>query len=123
MWTKAELVRYAAKHHIMPAQQAGKLHREELCVKVADWAYPHRRAAATFKIPMFHSIPAMDTRGNTSYVLPFIYALLKRYPDCCFYMNPDGGFWPTPAREGVAFDCGTEEVIVRPHPHRANAGL
>ena len=115
VWTKAELVRYAAKHHIMPAQQAGKLHREELCVKVADWAYPHRRAAATFKIPdvPLDLYPAIEYRGNTSYVLPFIYALLKRYPDCCFYMNPDSESGRP--HEGVAFDCGTEEVIVRPH--------
>lgn len=117
VWTKNQLVDYVYKNNIIPNKtKAKRLHREELCVIAADWAYQHKTEDKSYQLPEapLDLYPVIKYKGTPSYVLPFIYSLLQRYPDLCFF---SGHLNPNDKRlnyNAIRWNCATQEMIISP---------
>jgi len=118
VWTKDQLVSYAKTHHILKSSDAQQMSRQDLCTLVADWSYKNRTKDATFNLPQtsINIYPILEYKGKPTYTLPFIYDLLLRYSDMCFFIDPGKSY------NAVSYNCDTEEVDINPYLIREMKG-
>jgi hypothetical protein len=119
VWTKDQLLSYIKKNKILVSPSRAKnLSRQELCVLVADWSYNKRTKKTTFQLPhtSVNIYPVLEYKGDPSYVFPFIYGLLVKYPDTCFFMDEKINY------NGIVYDCETEKIHISPYLIREMKG-
>jgi hypothetical protein len=117
-WTKDELLHYIYANDIFPLTKARAMHKEDLCVIAADWAYKNRTSKAEYKLPEagIDLYPFFDWKsgsGAVSATAAFIYSLLRKYPDSYFFVDLES---PSPREfHGIAYECRKEELTINPN--------
>jgi hypothetical protein len=114
VWTKDELLGYIYENDIIQLTKARVMHREDLCVVVADWSYKNRKSKAEFKLPEAGTdlYPLFSWNPGPQTTPAFVYFLLTKYPDSYFFVDRS----TSPAKfSGIRYKCREEQLIVNPN--------